>query len=218
MEDFDLEDQLQEEESYYHELMLQEEESYDQELIEQDNMDRNISHEKHSSVSVSSPSSSSGVQNALNQEGSHQSRNKSSNLNMKPPHLIERLQPISQSLFPYSGLVTQLPSYRSIDSTKCLRDRPPLGEEYESITLPNGKRKYLYFRKTEPKSLFSERESLLSKPMEEILKEAEQRKITALSSYEENTIPEARDLFFGDQSKAHVKVSFHYFYSQIDFP
>jgi hypothetical protein len=90
----------------------------------------------------------------------------------------------SHSFLAYSSPVTQAPPYHSVPSIKYLQDRPLLGAECESVTLPNGKRKYIYYRKISEGngSYFSLRDSLLSRPIEEILKEAERNKITRLAS------------------------------------
>jgi hypothetical protein len=78
-----------------------------------------------------------------------------------------------------------------------------LGEEYTHLTLPNGKRKYLYFRKTEVKVSLYSGESLLSKPIEEILHEAERAKITHLAQIEEeNKILDGNKHFFDTVSSS----------------
>jgi hypothetical protein len=101
------------------------------------------------------------------------------------------------------GYMTQLPSFisASLESKKFLKERPSLGDDCQSVTLPNGKRKYIYYRRDPPlKSVISERDSLLSKPIEEILREAERKKIASLAAHEENTLDGSRELFSGESS------------------
>jgi hypothetical protein len=103
------------------------------------------------------------------------------------------------------GYVTQLPSFTSAssESKKFLKDRPALGDDCQSVTLPNGKRKYIYYRRDSSlKAAVSEREALLSKPIEEILREAERKKIASLAALEGNVPEGSRELFSGEDSSA----------------
>lgn len=108
------------------------------------------------------------------------------------------------------GYITQLPSFISAtaEAKKYLKDRPSLGDDCQSVTLPNGKRKYIYHRRDGEapplKSVISERDSLLSKPIEEILREAERKKIASLAAHEENNLNGSRELFSGETSSSSI--------------
>jgi hypothetical protein len=216
-EEFDLDNELADEERYYNEMMMMsqldeggeitegmelEEEhgqtvsqqleivpSHLQEIPKEPN-DRNSTITLRHEVGAESHAAIE----ALNQEY-FQSRNKIPKEKYKPTlhHSEQRgggpsnsFSSSSHAFLSYSSLVTQFPSYRTVHSVTYLKDRPPLGEDSETVTLPNGKRKYLYYRQQKKKSeddgKYSLRDSLLSRPIEEILKEAERNKIIRLAS------------------------------------
>jgi hypothetical protein len=93
-----------------------------------------------------------------------------------------------QLYFSQQSLITEEPPFRICPSKDHLHERPPLGTEHVSITLPDGRRRYLSIR--QPNNINqqvtnSSRQGFLSRPIEEIAKEAELRMIANVAKRSE---------------------------------